>query len=146
MKMIGDQEPKNEKQLGLWRDGRAQYKAFTKYHVKKSTFIITTLQGILLTFVCILPFILILTQFYISFAYIAAVRNFIIVLAFALLLIANGLSNYFTVKCTKTHAIDDEKLQAFEESKIFFYTTFQIGFIIFAFVLMVIAIILSYSI
>ena len=53
-------EKNEEKKMGLWRFGKKQYKDFTNYHVKKTTFIKTTIFGIIAALIVLVPFILLL--------------------------------------------------------------------------------------
>ena len=136
MKIIGTQEETNKKNMSYRKFGKEQYKLFGNYNVKKITFLKTTFQGILATLFCILPILLILIQFFSVYYYNPSFKLFLIVLAWALLLLCNGLSNYFTVKFTKNLILDDPKLQAIDEKAIFYYTTFSIGYIIFTLVIL----------
>ena len=135
MKMIGSSSENNRK-VSYYKFGKEQYKKFGNYNVKKTTFLKTTIQGILMTLICILPFLLIMIQFFSVYFYNPGVKLFLIVLAWAMLLICNGLSNYFTVIFTKNLISDDIKLQEIDEKAILFYTTFSIGYIIFTLFLM----------
>ena len=47
-------EAMNESKMGLWRYGKKQYKEFTNYHVKKTTFIKTTIFGIILSIIVLI--------------------------------------------------------------------------------------------
>ena len=136
MKIIGTQEETNKKNMSYRKFGKEQYKLFGNYNVKKITFLKTTFQGILATLFCILPILLILIQFFSVYYYNPSIKLFLIVLAWALLLLCNGLSNYFTVKFTKNLILDDPKLQAIDEKAIFYYTTFSTGYIIFTLVIL----------
>lgn len=136
MKIIGTQEETNKKNMSYRKFGKEQYKLFGNYNVKKITFLKTTFQGILTTLFCILPVLLILIQFFSVYYYNPSIKLFLIVLAWALLLLCNGLSNYFTVKFTKNLILDDPKLQAIDEKAIFYYTTFSTGYIIFTLIIL----------
>ena len=141
MKIIGTEEKTVSKQQSYWKFGKQEYKKFGNYHVKKTTFLKTTFQGILATLVCILPFLLILIQFFSIYFYNPSVKLFLIVLAWAMLLICNGLSNYFTVRFTKNLITDDIKLQEIDEKAILLYITFSPGYIAFTLFLMAFVII-----
>lgn len=136
MKIIGTEEQNTSKKMSYRKFGKEQYKLFGNYNVKKTTFLKTTFQGIFATLFCILPFLLILIQFFYVFYYNPSIKLFIIVMAWVLLLLCNGLSNYFTVKFTKNLILDDPKLQAIDEKAIFYYTTFSTGYIIFTLVIL----------
>ena len=127
----------NNQNVSLWKKGKLQHKEFGNYHVKKSTFIWTTLAGIVLTLLAVLPFILFIIQIFKTFYYNPQIKVFLVVIAWVTLLVMNGLSNYYTVVLTKNNSIDDEKLQAFDEKAIFFYNVFNIKFIIFTLVIMI---------
>ncbi len=137
MKIIGTEDTNvSSKKQSYWKYGKEQYKAFNNYHVKKTTFISTTLLGMLITLVVIFAPLLLLIQLFQTYYYNPSIKLLLVVIAWALLLLCNGLSNYYTVILTKNHAVDDQKLQAFDEKAIMFYNTFNIGFIIFTFIIM----------
>lgn len=124
--------------LSLWRRGKNDYRAFTEYNVKKWTFIKTTLLGMFITLLCILPVLFLIVQLFKVFVYNPSIKIFLLVCSWALLLVCNGLSNYFTVILTKNSITDDEKLQKFNERAICFYQTFNFGFIIFTFLILIV--------
>jgi len=127
-----DYSKKNESYSNesLWKKGKKEYKKFTNYNFKRSTFWRTTLGGMLLTLVVMLPVLLIMIAFFNAFYYMLFFRIFLYLLAWALLLICNGLSNYFTVQMSKTYVTDDENLQNIDSIAIFFYSCLNIGFMV----------------
>ena len=137
MKIIGTQE-EQKRNVSYRKYGKQQYKKFGEYNVKKTTFLKTTFQGIFMTIFCIFPILLIMIQFFAMYFYNPSVKLFLITLAWVMLLVCNGLSNYFTVKFTKNLILDDPKLQEIDEKAIFLYTTFSPGYIVFTLVILVI--------
>ena len=140
MRIIGTQEDQNKK-LSYRQFGKQQYKKFGEYNVKKTTFLKTTFQGIFMTLFCILPVLLIMIQFFAVYFYNPSIKLLLIKLAWVMLLVCNGLSNYFTVIFTKNLILDDPKLQEIDEKAIFFYTTFSLGYIVFTLFLLAIVVI-----
>ena len=130
-------EAMNESKMGLWRYGKKQYKEFTNYHVKKSTFIKTTIFGIFASIIVLVPFILLLVTFYKVYGYNPRLKILIVTLVWLLLLIYNGLSNYYTVQSTKCYITDDEKLQKFDARAIAFYNVLNPWFMLFSFVIII---------
>jgi len=130
-----DQE--KEAKMGMWRYGKKQYKEFTNYHVKKSTFIKTTLFGIVLSLIILSPFIAILITLYKVFGYNPSLKILVFTLVWVLLLFYNGLNNYFTVQCTKRYISDDEKLQKFDAKAIMFYNILNPLFMVFSFIIII---------
>ncbi|MCR5422800.1 MAG: hypothetical protein K6E74_04105 [Bacilli bacterium] len=130
-------EKNEEKKMGLWRFGKKQYKDFTNYHVKKTTFIKTTIFGIIAALLVLVPFILLLVTFYKVYGYNPRIKILIVTLAWVLILIYNGLTNYYTVQCTKCYISDDEKLQSFDARAIAFYNVLNPWFMIFSFIFII---------
>ena len=127
-------EAEEEKKMSLWKFGKKQFKEFTNYHVKKSTFIKTTIFGILLSILVLLPVIFLIITFYKVFAYNPKLKVLTFTIIWIVLLIYNGLSNYFTVQSTKNYILDDEKLQKFDARAIAFYNILNPLFMIFSFI------------
>lgn len=119
----------------LWRKGKEEYKKFGDYHFKRSTFWKTTLLGLLFTLILVLPFIFLLVALFNSYFYLLSIRILLIVIAWALLSVCNGVSNYFTVELSKRYVTDDIKLQQMDSIAIMFYNCLNIGFMIFTLVL-----------
>lgn len=138
-------QAEKEKKMGLWRFGKSQYKQFTNYHVKRTTFIKTTVFGILISLLVLLPFILVLIALYKVFAYNPFWKIGIMVAVYLLLLIYNGISNYYTVQITKKYITDDEKLQKFDAWAICYYNILNPLFMIFAFFIIIFLLIGGFS-
>ena len=85
--------------------------------------------------------ILIMIQFFAVYFYNPSIKLLLITLAWIMLLVCNGLSNYFTVIFTKNLILDDPKLQEIDAKAIFFYTTFSPGYIVFTLVILAIVVI-----
>ncbi len=134
-------DQQKEAKMGIWRYGKKQYKDFTNYHVKKTTFIKTTIFGIIISLIVLTPIILILINLYKTFGYNPSWKIFIFTLVWVLLLFYNGLNNYFTVQCTKRYISDDEKLQKFDAKAIMFYNILNPLFMIFSFLIIIFLII-----
>ena len=112
----------------LWRKGKREYKIFGDYNFKKSTFWKTTFGGIIATLVVLAPVILFMVAIFKAYYYKLFFRIFMYLVAWGLLLLSNGLSNYFTVQMSKTYITDDDKLQKMDAFAIMFYNCFNIGF------------------
>ena len=118
--------------LSLWKRGKKDIKLFYEVNFKKSTNIKTFVFGLLLTLIVILPFALLLTQFYKAYIYNLDIRALLIIIGWVMIWICNGLSNYFTIKLAKIYYKEDPKLQSIDEVAVFFYETLNPGFIIFS--------------
>ena len=55
-----------------------------------------------------------------------------------MLLICNGLSNYFSIKLAKLYYKENPKLQNIDEMAVMFYETLNPGFIIFSFMVLIV--------
>ena len=85
-----------------------------------------------------MKFLLILIQFFSVYYYNPSIKLFLIVIAWALLLLCNGLSNYFSIKLAKLYYKESPKLQSVDEWAVLFYETLNPGFIIFTFVVLIV--------
>lgn len=119
-----------------WSKGKEAMKAFYKIKLSKKTNVITFLVGILFTALLILPFAILLFEFIELYWY--NPRTMVTFLAFAwgLLMICNGLSNFFTVRMCKSMLPDMKDLQSIDEYLILLYQTFNIGFGVFIFIIL----------
>ena len=119
--------------VSLWRKGKQDIKKFYDIKFKKSTNFKTLVYGILLTTVIIIPFVTILFQLLKSYIYNLNVCMLIMLIGWILLLICNGLSNYFSIKLAKNYYKENPKLESIDEMAVFFYETLNPGFVIFTF-------------
>ncbi len=119
------------KDLSLWRKGKQDIKKFYDVKLKRSTNIKTFLFGVLLTILCILPFALLLVQFFKTYIYNLNLVLLFALIAWVMLWVCNGLSNYFTIKLAKLYFKADPKLNSVDEVAVLFYETLNPGFIIF---------------
>ena len=126
-----------EKDKSLWRTGKDDYKKFMSVRLSRKTNALSYLFGLLFTAVIILPFTFIIFQ--IVELYWFSYKTMLLFLAFAwgLLMIANGLSNYISVKMVKAHNTDMSDIQSLDDKAIWFYQTLNPGFGIFILVVMV---------
>ena len=119
--------------VSLWRRGKQDIKKFYDIKFNRSTNFKTLVFGILITTVIIIPFVAILFQLLKSYIYNLNVCMLIMLVGWVLLLICNGLSNYFSIKLAKIYYKENPKLESIDEMAVFFYETLNPGFIIFTF-------------
>ena len=123
-------EVKTEK--SYWRLGKEQYREFCEIKLKKGTTAKSIFFGLILTALIVIPFAIFVFQFVDLYWYNNPDTMYLFLgIAFALFMVCNGLSNYFTVKLTKLYFKEDNKLQSLDEVAILFYETLSPGFIIF---------------
>ena len=120
--------------MNLWKQGKQDIARYYDLKLKKSTDAKSLIFGILLTLLVILPFLLILIQFFKVFLYNITIRFIILGIAWIMLMIANGLSNYFMVKLAKLYYPQNPNLTELNTKAIFIYETLNIGFGIFTIV------------
>ena len=60
-----------------------------------------------------------------------------IIIAWVLLWLCNGVSNYFTIKLAKLYFKEDPKLNSVDEIAVLYYETLNPGFIIFTFFILI---------
>ncbi|HOE06757.1 MAG TPA: hypothetical protein PLQ99_03580 [Bacilli bacterium] len=115
----------------LWSKGKEETKKFYEIKLNRSTNIITFIFGLVVTVIIIFPFAALLLEILeINWYKPQAIITFLS-FAWGLLMISNGLSNFFTVKLAKCYARDMLELQAIDEYAILFYQCLNIGFGIF---------------
>lgn len=119
--------------VSLWRRGKQDIKKFYDIKFNRSTNFKTLVFGILITTVIIIPFVAILFQLLRSYIYNLNVCMLIMLVGWVLLLICNGLSNYFSIKLAKIYYKENPKLESIDAMAVFFYETLNPGFIIFTF-------------
>ena len=115
----------------LWSKGKEETKKLYEIKLNRSTNIITFIFGLVVTVIIIFPFAALLLEILeINWYKPQAIITFLS-FAWGLLMISNGLSNFFTVKLAKCYARDMLELQAIDEYAILFYQCLNIGFGIF---------------
>ncbi|HPL55134.1 MAG TPA: hypothetical protein PLH44_01235 [Bacilli bacterium] len=120
----------------LWSKGKEETKKFYEIKLNRSTNIITFIFGLVVTVIIIFPFAALLLEILeINWYKPQAIITFLS-FAWGLLMISNGLSNFFTVKLAKCYARDMLELQAIDEYAILFYQCLNIGFGIFILVIL----------
>lgn len=130
---IQNSQELQKKETSLWRKGKNDIKKFYSVNLKKSTNIKTFLFGVLLTIVLLIPFALLLLQFYKAYIYNLNLVMLFIIIAWVLLWLCNGVSNYFTIKLAKLYFKEDPKLNSVDEVAVLYYETLNPGFIVFTF-------------
>ena len=129
--------PITKKEKSLWRTGKDDYKKFMSIRLSRKTNILSFLFGILITAVIILPFTFIIFQVVELFWFSRQTLILFLSIAWALLMIANGLSNYITVKMVKAYDKDLTDIQALDDKAIWFYHTLNPGFGLFILAIMI---------
>ena len=125
------------KEKSLWRTGRDDHKKFMSIRLSRKTNIVSFLFGILLTAIIILPSTFIIFQVVELFWFSRSSMVLFLAIAWTLLMIANGLSNYITIRIVKAYNTDLTDIQALDAKAIWFYHTLNPGFGIFMLIVMV---------
>ncbi len=115
----------------FWSKGKEETKKFYEIRLKRSTNIITFIFGLVITVILIFPIAALLLEVLEMNWYKPQAMIAFLSFAWGLLMISNGLSNFFTVKLAKCYARDMLELQAIDENAILFYQCLNIGFGIF---------------
>lgn len=129
---------KEDQNVSLWKKGKNDIKKFYDVKFNKSTNVKTLIFGILLTAIIIIPFAIILVQFFQAYYYNLNTCLIIMLIGWVMLWICNGLSNYFSIKLAKLYYKESPKLQSVDEWAVLFYETLNPGFIIFTFVVLIV--------
>lgn len=114
--------------LNFWMRGKLEQKKFYDIQLKRSTNIITFLLGLIFGALLLLPFGLMVFQYLMIYGYDMSIFVLYLTIIWVLIMIFNGLSNYFTVKLAQAYNKDMVNLQAIKPKYIFFYQIFNFGF------------------
>jgi hypothetical protein len=123
--------------MNLWKKGKVETQRYYDLKLKRSTDIKSLIFGLIITLVVISPFLLILIQFFKVYFYHPTIRLVLFAIAWVLLMICNGLSNYFMVKLAKAYYPENPNLLNIDEKAIMVYQTFNVGFAIFTIALVI---------
>jgi hypothetical protein len=121
----------------MWKKGKLEIQKYYNLKLNKKNDLKSLIFGMILTLLVILPFLLILIQLYNIFYYHLTIRDVLLIISWFMLLLANGLSNLFMVKLAKSYYPDYTALQEIDDTAIFIYETFNIGFAIFTLILII---------
>ncbi|HEY8445292.1 MAG TPA: hypothetical protein VIK94_04070 [Bacilli bacterium] len=124
--------------MTLWKKGKIEIQKYYDLKLDRRTDFKSLIFGMLLALVVILPFLLILIQLFNIYMYHLTIRSILIIIAWLMLLIANGLSNMFMVKLSKAYYPENITLQEIDDKAIFIYEVFNFGFAIFTLALILI--------
>ncbi|HHU55311.1 MAG TPA: hypothetical protein GXZ48_01275 [Acholeplasmataceae bacterium] len=123
--------------MTMWKKGKLEIQKYYNLKLNKKNDLKSLIFGMILTLLVILPFLLILIQLYNIFYYHLTIRDVLLIISWFMLLLANGLSNLFMVKLAKSYYPDYTALQEIDDTAIFIYETFNIGFAIFTLILII---------
>lgn len=118
----------NVKQPSAWKKGKLEHNKFYDIKLNRKTNFITFTFGLITGAVLLLPLFLLLFQFLKVYGYDNTFFLLFIILIWILIMLFNGLSNYFTVKLAQAYNKDMINLQAIKPKYIFLYQTLNIGF------------------
>ena len=121
----------------LWRTGKDDYKKLMSIKLKAKTNILSFLLGLLFTAIIIFPVACLVFQFIELYWFSRDTIVLFLTIAWALLMIANGLSNYITVKAIKAYDKELTDIQNLDDKAIWFYHTLNPGFGAFMLVIMI---------
>lgn len=127
----------SEKKESLWKKGKNDIKKFYEVKLNRKTNILSFLFSILFTIIVVLPLVLILIQFFKAYYYDLNLKLLFIVIGWIILWFCNGLSNYFNIEIAKKYFTEEPKLQNVNSKAVLLYETFNPGFIIFTFIILV---------
>ena len=129
--------PLTSKEKSLWRTGRDDHKKFMKIRLSRKTNVVSFLMGILLTAIISLPYTFIIFQIVELYWFSRRTLILFLAIAWGLLMIANGLSNYITIRIIKAYNKDLTDIQSLDDKAMWFYHTLNPGFGIFILLVMI---------
>ena len=112
----------------FWRIGKEDNKKFNRIKLGRKTGVLTFLLGILFTAILVLPIAIFTFEAVELYWYNEKTMVIFLAIAWGLLMLCNGFSNYVTVKMAKAINRDMSDLQEVNEFAIFFYQSTNIGF------------------
>lgn len=124
--------------INFWKRGKIEQANFYSINLKRKTNLISFIFGLVFSAILLLPFIFMLIQFAVVFSYNFSFFVLYLTVAWVLLMIFNGLSNYITVKIAQASVKDMVNLQAIKPKYILLYQCLNIGFGIVSLILIVI--------
>ena len=122
---------------GLWRTGKEDYKKLMSIKLGRKTNALSFFLGLLFTAIIIFPIACVVFQVIELYWFSRQTIVLFLTIAWGLLMIANGLSNYITVRLIKCYDKDLTDIQALDDKAIWFYHTLNPGFGLFIFVVMI---------
>ena len=121
----------------FWRIGKENSKKFNQIKLGRKTGILTFFTGIILTAILVLPIAIFTFEIVEIYWYNQRTMVIFLAIAWGLLMLCNGLSNYISVKMAKAINKEMTDLQELDEGAIFFYQTTNIGFGLFILVVLI---------
>lgn len=122
---------------GLWRTGKDDYKKLMSIKLSRKTNFLSFTFGLLFTAIIIFPIACVVFQVIELYWFSRQTIVLFLTIAWGLLMIANGLSNYITVRLIKSYDKDLTDIQELDDKAIWFYHTLNPGFGLFIFVVMI---------
>ncbi len=123
--------------MNIWSKGKLEMKKYYDLKLKRSTDIKSMVFGLILTVIAVLPFAFILIDILELLYYHPLISRMLIIMAWMLLMVCNGLSNLFMVKLAKRYYPQNPNLTNIDEKSIFVYQSLNIGFGIFTLAIMI---------
>lgn len=120
----------------LWQKGKSETKKFYKIKLSKKANFISFFLGLLIAAVIVFPFACLTFEIVELYWYNQKSMVIFLAIAWGLLMVANGLSNFYTVKICKAMIKEMDDLQKINEYAILLYQTFNIGFGLFIFAIL----------
>ena len=115
----------------LWKIGKEDNKKFARLRFNRKTNILTFLIGLLFTAILLIPISVFVFEIVELYWYNQKTMVIFLAIAWGLLMLANGFSNYVTIKMTKAMNKDMTDLNEINEYAVFFYQTTNFWFGIF---------------
>ncbi len=117
-----------ETNKSLYRIGKDDYKAFMNIRFSKKSNFVSFFFGILFAAIIIFPFACVIFELVELYWFTRKSLVIFLTLAWLLLMIANGLSNYITIKMMKAYNNEMKDLMQLDDKAIWFYQTLNPGF------------------
>ena len=124
-------------QKSLWRTGKDDYKKLMKVKLSKKSNFWSFFLGIIFTAIVVFPMACVVFQVIELYWFSRQTIILFLSIAWALLMFANGLSNYITIKMIKAYDTDLTDVQVLDDKAIWFYQTLNPGFGLFMLIVMV---------
>ncbi|MFA5543245.1 MAG: hypothetical protein WC008_00435 [Bacilli bacterium] len=123
--------------MNLWKKGKIEMHKYYELKLRKSTDIKSMIFGLILTVVLVIPVAFLLIDILEMLYYHPLLSRLLIIVAWILLMLCNGLSNLFMIKLAKRYYPENPNLTNIDEKSIFVYQSFNIGFGLFTLAIMI---------
>ena len=117
----------------LWKQGKEDSKKYNKIRLGRKVGLTSFFLGLVLTAIMVIPLACITFEVVELYWYNSRTMVIFLAIAWGLIMLCNGMSNYISVRIAKVMNKDMTNLQEINEFAILFYQSLNLGFGLFIF-------------